>query len=42
MEKPIWYEKHNQEIKEYAQKEPTKLTDEEKETINNEAKSIFQ
>lgn len=42
VEKPIWYEKHNQEIKEYAQKEPTKLTDEEKEAINNEAKSIFQ
>ena len=42
VEKPIWYEKHNQEIKEYAKKEPTKLTDEEKETINNEAKSIFQ
>lgn len=41
VEKPIWYEKHNQEIKEYAQKEPTKLTDEEKEAINNEAKSIF-
>lgn len=42
VEKPIWYEKHNQEIKEYAQKEPTKLTDEEKEAINNEAKSLFQ